>query len=64
MILIISGDFIHMKGTLQIITPFTKLKLIKYIGRSEMLKIFWFWHTYSMCSVCQVHHYDLKYYMK
>ena len=36
-----------MKGTLQIITLFTELKLIKYIGHSKMLKIFQFWHTYS-----------------
>ena len=37
-----------MKWTYEIITLFTDLKLIKYIGRSEMLKNFWFWHTHSM----------------
>ena len=37
-----------MKGTLQIITLFMELKLIKYISRSEMLEIFRFWHTYSV----------------
>ena len=36
-----------MKWTYEIITHFTELKLIKYIGRSEMLKIFRFWHTHS-----------------
>ena len=42
------GGFIHMKWTYEIITLFTELKLIKYIGRSEMLKIFRFWHTHSI----------------
>ena len=36
-----------MKWTYEIITLFTELKLIKYISCSEMLKIFWFWHTHS-----------------
>ena len=45
-ILIIFGDFINMKGTLQIITLSTELKLIKYIGHSEIWTIFQFWHTH------------------
>ena len=44
-----------MKWTYEIITLFTELKLIRYIGHKEMLKIFQFWHTHSI----YVHNYRL-----